>query len=67
MSEDSLTEEEAKQMDGLMEERVGLIGKVTGLLEMNIVAVKGKAGYKSIWKMDRLRYQIMTIVKNFHL
>ena len=31
-------------MDGLMEERVGLIGKVTGLLEMNIVAVKGKAG-----------------------
>ena len=29
-------------MDGLMEERVGLIGKVTGLLEMNIVAVKGQ-------------------------
>ena len=46
MSEEAahLTEEEAKQMDGLMEERVSLIGKVTGLLEMNIVAVKGKAG-----------------------
>ena len=29
-------------MNGLMEERVGFIGKVTGLLEMNIVAVKGR-------------------------
>ena len=42
--EAGLTEDEAKQMDGLMEERVRLIGMVTGLLEMNIVAVKGKAG-----------------------